>query len=155
MSKLNTCVHPARRRMRGAGTARLHRLCRGVAAVEFALVAIVLFTVMFAIVEGGRAVWVYGTAAHLAKEGSRFAIVRGAECVRPDLSVCTTSAAAVEAYVKGRTIGCGSMTVTTAWVPDNKPGSVVRVRVDCPYQPIVWPMPAMTLIGTSEMVVTF
>jgi Flp pilus assembly protein TadG len=127
----------------------------GVAAVEFALAATVLFSAVFAIIEGGRIVWMYNTASHLAKEGSRFAIVRGADCIRLDKSVCTASAADVAAYVKGRTIGCGAMTVTTTWAPDKRPGSVVRVRVDCPFQPVVWPIPMMTLTGTSQMIVTF
>jgi Flp pilus assembly protein TadG len=127
----------------------------GVAAVEFALAASVLFSALFGIIEGGRAVWMYGTASHLAKEGSRFAIVRGADCLRLDKSVCTASATDVAVYVQGRTVGCGAMTVTTTWTPDKRPGSVVRVQVDCPFQPIFWPTSMMTLRGTSQMVVTF
>jgi Flp pilus assembly protein TadG len=155
MSILHTCVNPGRHPGSGGRTIRLSRRCRGVATVEFALAAIPFFIMLFAIIEGGRAGWTYGTAAHLAKEGSRFAIVRGADCVRLDRSVCTTSVAAVEAYVRERAIGCNAIQVTTTWVPNNQPGSMVRVRVDCPFKPIAWPFGARTLTGTSEMTITF
>ena len=43
--------------------------------VEFSLVLLLLLFVLFSIMEFSRAIWIYGTAAHAAKEGARFAIV--------------------------------------------------------------------------------
>jgi hypothetical protein len=33
-------------------------------------------------------------------------------------------------------IGADTATVTTTWTPDNKPGSLVQVQVQCNYAPI-------------------
>ena len=60
----------------------LRRNERGVEVIEFALVSIFLFMLVFGIMEFGRAIWIYGTVAHVAREGTRFAIVRGSESGR-------------------------------------------------------------------------
>ena len=137
----------------GGGT-RLRTLGRneqGSEMVELAMVGMLLFTLLFGILELGRAVWIYGTVAHLAREGSRYAIVRGAD------SSQTTNAAAVDAHVQGLAAGMTGLVVTTAWTPDNEPGSVVQVRVDRLFDPIV-PLVGLgpiTLSSTSRLVISF
>jgi Flp pilus assembly protein TadG len=122
---------------------------RGSQLVEFAIAGLLFLTLLFGIMEFGRAVWIYGTAAHAAKEGARWAIVRGAESGR------AATATDVESYVRSRATGMTSVTVTTTWSPDNKPGSVVQVKVDCPFQPVLPLLPSMTLTSTSRMVISF
>ena len=117
--------------------------------VEFALAGLLFFTVLFGIMEFGRAVWTYGTAAHAAREGARYAIVRGSESGR------AASAGDVANYVQGMATGITEMTVTTTWQPDNNPGSVVQVRVDCPFRPVLPMIPSITLTSTSRMVISF
>ena len=56
---------------------------RGQVAVEFALVGIVLFMMVIASVEAGRAVWHYNTLAQATREGTRYAIVHGAKSSDP------------------------------------------------------------------------
>src|SRR3712207_825028 len=56
---------------------------RGAAVMEMALVGPLLFLLLFGITEFGRAVWLYDTASHAAREASRYAMVRGAESGRP------------------------------------------------------------------------
>ncbi len=53
---------------------RLPRDEKGSAAVEFALGALVFFTVLFAIIEFGMLFWVNLTMQHAVREGARYAI---------------------------------------------------------------------------------
>lgn len=55
----------------GCGKRRQH----GVAAVEFALVAIVLFTLIFSIIEFGRALFIWNSIAEATRLGARLAVV--------------------------------------------------------------------------------
>ena len=129
----------------------LRRNERGSELIEFAFVGILLFTLVFGILEFGRAIWIYETVAHLAREGARYAIVRGAE------SGSTATASDVETYVQGRAAGMPGLVVTTAWDPDNEPGSVVQVRVDRAFDPVV-PLVGLgpiTLSSTSRLVIAF
>ena len=124
---------------------------RGNELVELALVGTLLFTLVFGIMEVGRAMWIYGTVAHLAREGARYAIVRGTE------SAQAASAADVDGYLQGLAAGMTALVVTTTWTPDNQPGSVVQVQVDRQFDPIVplvglGPIP---LSSTSRMVIAF
>ena len=130
---------------------RFHRDERGVEIVEFALVSILFFTLAFGVMEFGRAVWLYGTVAHVAREGARFAIVRGSESGR------ATTPAEVEAYVNNAAAGMTGLTVTTTWDdPSMDRGTVVQVRVDRQFDPA---LPFVTgvipLTSTSRMVIAF
>lgn len=57
-------VRPARARQRGA------------AAVEFALISLLFFTVLFGILEFGRMIFVYNTLQEVTRRGAREAVVR-------------------------------------------------------------------------------
>ena len=136
------------------GRTRLRALGRnehGSELIELAMVGMLLFTLLFGILELGRAVWIYGTVAHLAREGARYAIVRGTD------SSQTADAAAVDAHVQGLAAGMTGLVVTTAWTPDNEPGSVVQVRVDRPFDPIapLVGLGSITLSSTSRLVISF
>jgi Flp pilus assembly protein TadG len=128
---------------------------QGSTAVEFAIVGSLFFALLLGIIESGRAIWTYDTAAHAAREGTRWAIVRGADSGR------AANASQVEAYVRSRATGMDQVNVTTTWDPDgvcdidNTPGCVVQVRVDIPFRPVVPLLPGMTLTGTSRMVISF
>ena len=123
----------------------------GNALIELAIVGVLFFTLVLGIMEFGRAIWMYGTVAHLAREGARYAIVRGTE------SGDTASATDVETYVQGRAAGLTGLAVATVWDPDNDPGSVVQVQVDRTFNPVV-PMlglGSIVLSSTSRMVISF
>ena len=51
---------------------------RGTALVEFAIGATVFFTVMFAVVEFGRMLYVHNALSDAARRGARYAVVHGA-----------------------------------------------------------------------------
>ena len=48
---------------------------RGVAAVEFAIVASLLFTVLFGVMEMGRLLWTWNAATEATRLGARLAVV--------------------------------------------------------------------------------
>lgn len=121
---------------------------KGTYLVEFAIVAPAFLFLLFGVMEFGRAIWAYNSIAHAAREGVRFAIVRGEE------SSQAATAGAIETYVKSRS-GVGPVQVTTTWQPNNKPGSVVQVKVDYSFQPSVPFIPSIDLTSTSKMVISF
>ncbi len=129
----------------------LRRSERGNELIELALLSVLFFSLVFGIMEFGRAVWIYGTVAHVAREGARWAAVRGSE------SGHAASAADIQAYVQNRASGMAVAAVTTTWHPDNDPGSVVQVRVERAFNPIV-PLVGLgpiALTSTSRIVIAF
>ena len=67
------------RRLFGLRARGLRRDERGAELIEFSLISILMLMLVFGIMEFGRAIWIYGTVAHVAREGARFAIVRGSD----------------------------------------------------------------------------
>ncbi|MDO9051461.1 MAG: pilus assembly protein [Methylotenera sp.] len=57
---------------------------RGAALVEFALVSVIFFTVLFSIIEFGYLFWGNLSMQHAVREGSRFAVVTGFDPAQPD-----------------------------------------------------------------------
>ena len=148
-------VTTMRRRLQRALRRRvlpLRRDERGAELVEFALISNVFFMLVFGIIEFGRAIWIYGTVVHVAKEGARFAIVRGSESGR------TATTTDVETYVNVVAAGMTGLTVTTTWdEPLKDPGTVVQVRVDRDFDPALpfVSLGPLTLSSTSRMVIAF
>lgn len=109
---------------------------RGVAIIELAVVLLVLFMILFGIMELGRAVWYYNTLGHATHEGARFATVNGSTSGSPP---GPRLAADTELLIKNRVIsaatglGLAISDVTVSWplngnnTPNNKPGSTVTV----------------------------
>src|SRR2546425_8611369 len=51
---------------------------RGATLVEFAIAATVFLTVMFAVLEFGRALWVHNALTDAARRGARYAVIHAA-----------------------------------------------------------------------------
>jgi Flp pilus assembly protein TadG len=100
------------------------RADEGSSMFEFAIVAALFVTILLGIVEFALASWEKNAAAYAAREGARYAIVRGATSLR----VATPES--VTTYVKSRApLDTAAVAVYTTWTPDNTPGSVVTVSV--------------------------
>ncbi len=54
---------------------------RGSSLPEMAIILVVLLAFLFAIVDFGRATYTYAFVAQLARQGARWTIVRGSQCV--------------------------------------------------------------------------
>lgn len=122
----------------------------GTAMVEFALVASVFLPIMlFGIAEFGLAAWSKNSVASDAREGARYAMVRGSA------SPTAATAADVKAYVLTKS-SLSSVLVTTTWPNgNNNPGSVVSVQ-RCNVRPKRGLfLPQTTDCSTSTMVIVF
>ncbi|MBA3341778.1 MAG: pilus assembly protein [Gemmatimonadaceae bacterium] len=121
----------------------------GAGLVEFAFVAgLVFFPLVFGVIEFGRAVFAKTTLTAAAREGVRYAIVRGSE------SGSVADSAMVANYVKGRT-PLSPIVVKPSWTPNKNPGSVAQVQVTYTYLPIVPLIPSKVLTSTSQQVIAF
>ncbi|MGB0035805.1 MAG: TadE family protein [Candidatus Acidiferrales bacterium] len=124
---------------------------RGSHLVEFALSVTLLFTFIFGIMDFSRAMYAYHFVANAARDGTRYAMVRGATC-KAWTTACPASASDVQTYLKNVPLGIDptAITVTTSWTPDNNPGSVVQVQVQYKFKFILRPLPTSTLTMTSS-----
>ena len=105
---------------------------RGATIVEFALASTLFLTVTFGTIEFGRMILDYNVVSNAAREGVRYAAVRGSRSGR------AASATDVAAYVASKSGGrLSPSNVTVTWPTDNAPGSVVQVQVRYGFTPIV------------------
>lgn len=128
---------------------------RGAVVIEFTLVLVVLLTWVFAIIAFSIGIGIYSTMAQAARDGARFAIVRGSS---PDNVLGPATENQVRDYVRGQAGVFGTATqVTTSWSPNKDPGSVVQVSVSFVFQPQLafLPVDPITITSTSRMVITY
>jgi Flp pilus assembly protein TadG len=130
---------------------------RGSAVLEFAVAFTTLFTFLFAIMDLSRALYSYHFIADAAREGTRYAMVRGSSCTSWT-TACPASASDIQTYLKSVPAGINpaSITVTTTWTPNNNPGSVVNVQVQYSFQPIfpLVPKGALVMTSSSQVVIS-
>ncbi len=142
------------RRLRGR--TRRHRLCigdaSGIAAVEFALVLPVFISIVLGLIEIGRVLYTDHTLDHAAREGVRYAIVRGASSPTPALS------SDIVALVKSRAapLDPAMVGVAVSFDPNNKPGSAVAVQVSYNFE-FLMPVPfgPINLTSAARMTVVY
>ena len=167
-----------------AAIGRLRRIAvndAGSAVLEMAISSTVLFAMFFGVFEAGLASYVSHYVSDAAREGARYAIVRGSQSCgnTPNLSNCGASPTTIGNYVKGLSYpglvpanmtvnvtymtGTGSLTsgsLLTTWAACstgtcNSPGNMVNVAVS--YQlpltvPFV-PKKVLNVSSTSQMVI--
>jgi Flp pilus assembly protein TadG len=120
---------------------------RGATLVEFALASTLFFTITFGTIEFGRMILDYNIVSNAAREGARYAAVRGSSSGR------TATADQVKQYVASRSVGLLSTSnVTVTWPTNKDPGSVVQVHVEYSFTPIVTLLPqtAVNLSSTTK-----
>ena len=118
--------------------------------VEFALAALLFFTLIFGILEFCMIVWEYNMVSDLAQEGARWASVRASTS-----SISHASSGDVQTYVRSRAVG---MTVDATAVPAPStlsPGQTVSVHVQTTFAPLtsLIPIGSLTLQSTAQMVI--
>jgi Flp pilus assembly protein TadG len=125
--------------------------------LEFGISITVLFTFVFVTIQLCIAFYSYGLISEAAREGSRYAIVRGATCTTGAGSSCTATAAQIETFVNGLgfpNIGGGTMNVVASFPNGNQnPGSPVLVRITytVPITLAFVPKNSMSFTSSSEM----
>jgi Flp pilus assembly protein TadG len=130
-------AHPLSRWRRLARTNR-----RGVAVVEFAVVAPVFFLFVFGMIEFGRMVMVQQIITNAAREGTRVGILPGATT-----SQVTT---AVNNYLAAGSISGATVTVNPSPPSSAAYGSSVTVTVSIPFTSVSW-TPAPFFLGSTTL----
>jgi Flp pilus assembly protein TadG len=145
---------------------------QGSALVEFALSIIILLTLVFGVIAMCLAIYAYHFISDAAREGTRYAIVRGSSCATYGnfSAPCpVTTSAQVQTYVRSLAypgINPNYMTITATWPttgasctpsvsPCNNPGNVVKVTVS---YALPLPIPfvsarTLTMTSSSQMVI--
>ena len=138
---------------------------KGATIVEFALVCMVVLTLLFGIIDFGRALYTYHFVSYAARQATRYAMVNGSDTTSP------ITAAGVTTYVNGLVpagINAANLTVTTTWPTDSnyntcptagseKPGCPVKVQVQYNFKFLLPYLPTFTWVmtSTSEMAISW
>ena len=151
-------------------SARNHsRHPRGQALAEFALVAPLLFLLIFGIIEFGRFIFSYEVLNNATREGARYAIVHGSNSLCPSgpmpggatspSSCADPSGAAVKAQVVNNafTLGVTPSQVAVSWPDvDNGRGHDVQVLTTYTFRTIIpLPIPAIGMTARSTLVINY
>src|SRR2546425_11075241 len=123
---------------------------RGSVMVESGLSLVVLMFVIFGIMEFGRMVWAYNLLSHAAREATRYAMIHGSNSSQP------ATAADITSVAKGRAPGLdpASISVNVSWIPDNRPGSSVKVGLQYTFSAATNLVGSGTLGATSQVIIT-
>ena len=124
--------------------------------IEFAMILLLLLTILLSIMEAGRAVMNYHTLYQAVSEGARFASVNGSTSGTPPGPRPT---AEVDPLIKQRVVGAAvglqlaTGNVQVNWTPDNRPGSSVSVSASYLYEPFALGWVAFSLSSGSSVVI--
>jgi len=127
------------------------RRSAGSALVEGALCFSAFIFITFGIMEFALAIYAYNFCGYAAQEGARWASTRGANYPTP------ATGDDVQTHVRREAVGLtNSVTVTTTWTPDNKPGGMVQVKVQYSVIPLtgITLRTNLALSSTAQMVVS-
>lgn len=149
---------------------------RGSVLAEFALVSLATLTIIFGIIDFGRALYMYHLVAEVAREGARYAIVNGATACAggspdplqsyvsaqaplagPGALTVTTTCADTTICANGTATNCSNADPCTgATSPFNKPGCLATVNVTYQFHFFVPIVSRLTLpmSGTSTMTIS-
>ncbi|MBM4460076.1 MAG: pilus assembly protein [Chloroflexi bacterium] len=127
----------------------------GQATLEYGLAAVVFFTMLLFVFEGGRVLYSYVTVSQAAQAGARYGVTHGANSSAP---VSAGDYAALQTAAQGWATGLdpADLTITATWNPDNQPGSTVTVNVAYvtgSLTGLFWSGQTLTLRGQSTMVI--
>ncbi len=153
---------------------RFHEDESGSSLLEFTLSATVLLMIIFGIMDGSRALYADHYVSEMAREATRYAMVRGstwaAACTSAPSYNCKANNDNITSYVKGITpmgVNPGSLTVATTWPGTNasgaacitingmnSPGCIVTSKLSYNFNFVLPFLPTNTLVLTSTSSVT-
>jgi hypothetical protein len=146
------------------------RGARGQALFEVLVSMIVFITMLLAVIQMGLAGYSYHYISEAAREGARWAMVRGSACTS-FTTACPAALTDIQNYVTGLAypgITASAMTVTASWcgptsstppacsTGTNAPGQIVRVAIQYKFPvgiPFV-PASTITMNAMSQMVIS-
>lgn len=135
--------------------------------LEMCIILILFLTLTIGLIDFGIGVSEYNTVAHLARQGTRYASVRGGACTSPcvpatanDIRDAVRSKAVgldpQRVIVTTTTLDCPSGTNSAAWPANNQPGRAVQVVVAYDFTPLtrLLNVGTITLTSTSQLVIS-
>ncbi len=131
---------------------QVKRYQHGQVLVEAALTAVVFFLLMFGIVVFSQLTRANEWVSHAAREGTRYAIVHGADSLSP------ATQDSIRTYLLQQFVAFdpAKLTVTATWPEGNEPGRPVTVQVQYVSDPLI-PFvvsTSVTLHSTSTMLIS-
>ena len=131
------------------------RRARGAFAVEFALVLTVAILLLFGGFDVCRLLWTKTSVAQMAREGSRYASVRGNSTATPAQTTSATTA-----YVQSIAAGLPNPQITISWTQAsggdrNAPGDLVTVRVSQAFNWHFAPLADTVLVSQSSRIISY
>ncbi|NOH79638.1 pilus assembly protein [Vibrio sp. RE86] len=129
---------------------------KGLTIVEFTIVAVFFMFMIFAIIEGSRYVYSNGALSHVAREGARYAAVRGSQATidTARASDAPATSTSVANYVASRS-PLNGVTTSVVWTPNNTPGSQVTVTVSYTFNSFITLFNSVTLTSTATSIIYF
>lgn len=134
----------------------LKKRSSGITMIEFSMVLLLLLTILFSIIEAGRAIFSYHTLYEAVSEGARFATVNGSTSGLPP---GPRSTAEVDPLIQQKVVDAAvglqisTSDVLISWVPDNRPGNTVSVSASFSYVPFAMGWLNFSLSSSSTMVI--
>jgi Flp pilus assembly protein TadG len=142
---------------------------RGGSLPETALVLAVCLAMLFGIIDFGRAMYTYTFVGQVAREGARWAIVRGSQCTV--LDHCNATKDDIQTYVRtlseGATLPSSIQVTGATWnacpggSSGNAPGCTLTLTVTYPFNFMLPFMPmsggkllTMNMTSSAQMVVS-
>lgn len=121
--------------------------------VEFALTVPIVASLLYGFVELSHYAYADIALADAARDGARYAMVRGASSPAP------ATGSTIATYVKGRIVllDSGQVTVNVSYTPNNSAGSIVDVQLTYPFKPFIPGLDyitAQTMTSASQMTIT-
>ena len=109
----------------------------GETMISFAMVFPILFGLMFGVMQLCLAYYNYERISELAREGTRYAMLRGSTCKLSTGTTCTVATSDITTYVNAvglPNLGDGTVSVTPSYPDgDEVPGHRVQVVVSYSY----------------------
>jgi Flp pilus assembly protein TadG len=129
---------------------------RGTHVVECAVVFPALFLLLLGLLIGGLGVFRYQEVASLAREGARYASVRGYKYQQVTGRAAATATDVYSNAIAPRAVilDPANLSYNVAWNPDNKQGSTVTVQVSYQWVPEAY-LGGITLSSTSTMPMSY
>jgi Flp pilus assembly protein TadG len=129
---------------------------RGAVVLESAIIYPVTFLLIFGLIIGGLGVFRYQEVASLAREGSRYASVRGAMYERVTGKPPATAADVYNNVILPKAVALDpkQLSYSVTWNPDNERGSSVTVKVTYHWVPEAF-LPSMNLSSSSTAVMSY
>ena len=154
----------------------IHGEDHGSSMVETAISVLVLLTAMLSIMEGTRLLYIYSYVSYSAREGARYAMVRGStfaghSCGTATSANCAASPSDIAAVIKNLAppgVNTGNpLTVSATWPGTtaagnvcastngmNSPGCLVQVQVAYQFMSVVPLLPQLDLSIVNTAAVT-